>query len=977
MKDMYALPKWIVRFNTFPVFLQVGIIAFSCVFLFFTVDAWFSPFYFGGYQLISYMFVVLILSSWLAHQAISRLVKSPNIWACSKPCTKNFAFHSCRDLSIKDICDYELSSLAKNAAESVITCLCDISGNNEEFVKEIHSQIEDIFFSLSEKLSKIKVEHFAKNLIMIVHNHLRSYKKTMNCSNSLSGYHSKFSFNHPVSRGEISLEKYLGSLSHVVMKEFIPGSIQDCSAVFDLSCAAFCSQVLVKFIEQLSQPVLVLQAIIQILESVDNSTREDFIQENSFGIAEDTLRNTPDIQESSVGIQDPLSGSSPKMQEKEQQKELIENAETTFPTPRKSSPVLSGSYLLCNSLALSSQPTTNSSSWIKSGLSNSISTATAPLLSSQCSKLNVDGEKEPVKMCKPNSLPLIGIAGDNTSGLDPEPIGTFSVDADVSPVYEDVEDFATAIAKLRSLLEQRVSTNGADVPSGKSNIFSPTNDASSGTETDSNFEELTEAYELPKDSQIFFNVKIPKTEVCTLPGEGQHSFYCIVYDGIYTAVSASLSGNGDEKNARVVLKCRTVRRRFRQFMQLHAQLEASEDPSVSKAIRSIRGPSKWLNLPFSRLDQNTVAHRQIFLERFMQQLCTSPAIGMSRELRNFLDYELHLNEINVTPSSATLQRVPFFAKTVSDVLQSIKTALPLPIPLFDNDQNRRMQLLPLPLPTSPPTAPLEPLDRENKSCHSVSSVDEIDGRTVLVPCRVTYASDESKLEMLLNNWNHMDCRIESAYEAFESHLWRSELSIHVSHDSAVPDATTAPQVKAMNTTCETIKDGWDRFDVQLPLSSSLINLLIECLDLRETWLTKAPVPLALKIVVGKQVENCIEESLLQFSNPKLLADSLRSLRHKLDVNDLDVTLTEDKDVNELVKEVVLLLSKQIPRLFIKIVGEDLCTDVLKTTISCLADPLLNCDLALTLLDFIFLQICSPPSSVDRLIQDCVRDPQRY
>lgn len=42
----------------------------------------------------------------------------------------------------------------------------------------------------------------------------------------------------------------------------------------------------------------------------------------------------------------------------------------------------------------------------------------------------------------------------------------------------------------------------------------------------------------------------------------------------------------------------------------------------------------------------------------MQQLCTSPAIGMSAELRNFLDYELHLNEINVTPSSATLQRVP-------------------------------------------------------------------------------------------------------------------------------------------------------------------------------------------------------------------------------------------------------------------------------------------------------------------------------
>lgn len=122
----------------------------------------------------------------------------------------------------------------------------------------------------------------------------------------------------------------------------------------------------------------------------------------------------------------------------------------------------------------------------------------------------------------------------------------------------------------------------------------------SGVETDNNYEELTEASELPNDSRIFFNVKIPKTEISTIPGEGQHSFYCIVYDGIYTAISASLANNMDDsqKNTRLVLKCRNVRRRFRQFMELHAQLEGSEDLSISQAVRSIRGPSKWLNLPF-------------------------------------------------------------------------------------------------------------------------------------------------------------------------------------------------------------------------------------------------------------------------------------------------------------------------------------------------------------------------------------------
>ena len=124
------------------------------------------------------------------------------------------------------------------------------------------------------------------------------------------------------------------------------------------------------------------------------------------------------------------------------------------------------------------------------------------------------------------------------------------------------------------------------------------------------------------------------------------------------------------------------------------------------------------------------------------------------------------------------------------MLQSIKTALPLPIPLFDNDQNRRMQLLPLPLPTTPLTAPFEPAaaEREEKSSQSTASIDEVDG--IPVTCRITYASEESKLEMLLTNWNHMDCRVESAYEAFESHLWRSELNIQLSHEYAVPDAKT-------------------------------------------------------------------------------------------------------------------------------------------------------------------------------------------
>lgn len=266
-----------------------------------------------------------------------------------------------------------------------------------------------------------------------------------------------------------------------------------------------------------------------------------------------------------------------------------------------------------------------------------------------------------------------------------------------------------------------------------------------------------------------------------MPLEGQHSVYLITYDGIYTAVSsgattAVLDGANHQKDSRLVLKSRLIRRRFREFMQLHGQLETHENAAISQAMRSIRGPSKWLNLPFSRLDQNTVAHRQIFLERYMQQLCRSTVIGTSTELRQFLEYELPMND--TSQISSTLNRVPFFTKTVSDVLQSIKTALPLPIPFSDNgnSQTPAVQLLPLP-PMISSSVPESPglMDREVFLVKSNSSTEEVDGRSspIRYP-RIAYSCEEGRLEQLLLNWNQNG--VESAYEAFESNLWRSELN---------------------------------------------------------------------------------------------------------------------------------------------------------------------------------------------------------
>jgi hypothetical protein len=62
--------------------------------------------------------------------------------------------------------------------------------------------------------------------------------------------------------------------------------------------------------------------------------------------------------------------------------------------------------------------------------------------------------------------------------------------------------------------------------------------------------------------------------------------------------------------------------------------------------------------------------------------------------------------------------------------------------------------------------------------------------------------------------------------------------------------------------CIYLAEDWDRFDEELPLSSSIINLVIECLSSRDTWITKAPVSLAVKILVGQRIETQFQVSWL-------------------------------------------------------------------------------------------------------------------
>lgn len=135
----------------------------------------------------------------------------------------------------------------------------------------------------------------------------------------------------------------------------------------------------------------------------------------------------------------------------------------------------------------------------------------------------------------------------------------------------------------------------------------------------------------------------------------------------------------------------------------------------------------------------------------------------------------------------------FLAKTVS-VLHSIKTALPLTIPGFDNDQSRSVQLVPLP-PPSPHSVTFDS-SAEFKNIQSLLAEDLDTGPSTV---KITYSTERSKLEEMLCNWRYRDCRVEPAFEAMESSLSRN-----VSFQPNYPDLNNLPS--DIYESCTTLDD---------------------------------------------------------------------------------------------------------------------------------------------------------------------------
>ena len=265
---------------------------------------------------------------------------------------------------------------------------------------------------------------------------------------------------------------------------------------------------------------------------------------------------------------------------------------------------------------------------------------------------------------------------------------------DISPAYEDTNDLESSISKLRELLEnkQRHSSSEDDCVGSIGAI---------AVKTSNKKRSLLEVQDLPLDGSLILNVSIPSVESMTslMSSSSQETFdlhqhqpnsldgfeesfpplYCVAYDGIYLEC---IDGN----SYRYVSRSRKVKRRFKEFLNLHLRLE--ENPKLKAQLRGLKGPNKWLHLPFThnavksnlaQISEQSLEGRRAFLQKWLIKLAQIPAVVVSKEFMAFMAYgddgSAAFREKSSENSDSKIDR-KFLSRTVFGVIHSIKDALP-------------------------------------------------------------------------------------------------------------------------------------------------------------------------------------------------------------------------------------------------------------------------------------------------------------
>ncbi|XP_014603463.1 PREDICTED: uncharacterized protein LOC106786510 [Polistes canadensis] len=208
----------------------------------------------------------------------------------------------------------------------------------------------------------------------------------------------------------------------------------------------------------------------------------------------------------------------------------------------------------------------------------------------------------------------------------------------ISPIYEEPTDFATTIARLRNLLQQ------------KSTATTPLR-----TEDKS--------YVIYEGNQ-FINLCIPWTEFHTTIDGSQQLLYCIQFDDV------------EQRGVDLFeTTTATVKRQHSDFVQLHTSLE--EIPSIASIMSELELPEGG----------------RVEMETYLRNLCIRLANECPTQLRHFLRPNSNAGK-KADIVAPRFDRI--LAKTVSGVFNTLKTV----VPRFELDSEEEVIPLPTLIPLS-------------------------------------------------------------------------------------------------------------------------------------------------------------------------------------------------------------------------------------------------------------------------------------
>ncbi|XP_033322524.2 uncharacterized protein LOC117218336 [Megalopta genalis] len=552
-----------------------------------------------------------------------------------------------------------VNDIVKEIDSKCIRVWYESISNDKSFPDEAQELLKKLFTKLFYRIhvmDKVKLTQHLANVFLL---HFKEYRRALRRveKGTAKNVEEAFKYLHPGSRNVSALEHMLHRMINIIAQEFLQWELTS-----SLPCKLLLSILakrLLLFIETVSCPNWLFQRLLELLQPISNEVAK--VQDKRTSAEETVLRT----------------------------KKLV-------------------SEVLCDGITSSTAAITPRPT-LKSNLDTSVK-ATAE----NKSKTLTINEKRPT--LRLDNLPTEhrGLWGQSMSEGDNE------LDEDkLSPVYEDTTDFASTIARLRTVLQQ------------KSTVTTPLH-----------MEE--KSYAVYEGSQ-FTNLMIPWTEFRTEPDGSQQLLYCIQFDDI------------EQRGVDLfVTTTATVRRQYRDFVQLHASLQ--EIPELASVMKNLVLPEGG----------------RTELENYIITLTTRLASVCPPQLRHFL-----------RPSSSADKKADivaprldrFLAKTVSGVFNTLRTV----VPGFEVEQEEES----VPLPTLMPLADIPWRFVENIKTKSLASelqqlvADRTDYYSVDTAYEAVDSIEGSNDTALIGHW------LETVNDSYEEEA--DELDSHLTLTCAAVD----------------------------------------------------------------------------------------------------------------------------------------------------------------------------------------------